>query len=150
MTWYFEGDEFTEENIPTGKVPVGFVYRITNLSDGREYIGKKNLSKPKTTYKMVLQKNGVKKRKKFKSFVSSDWLTYYGSNKELQEDVVKLGTGSFKREILCFCYTKGELSYKEAELQFKEEVLLHPEKYYNTWIMVRTRRDHIKGLLKNE
>lgn len=148
MTWIYNNKEFLEEDIPTEKVPVGFVYRITNLTDGREYIGKKNLAKPKTSVKTVTLKNGNKKKKKIKSFVSSDWMTYYGSNKELQEDVARLGSENFKREILCFCFTKGELSYKEAELQFKEEVLLHPEKYYNSWIMVRTRRDHIKGLVK--
>ena len=57
---------------------IGFVYLITNTATGRKYIGKKLAKFSKTSYKVVTQKNGVKKKKKIKSKVESDWKTYYG------------------------------------------------------------------------
>ena len=62
---------------------VGFVYLITNKSNSRMYVGKKLSKFSKTTYKMVKQKNGIKKRKKIRSKIDSDWLEYYGSSIEL-------------------------------------------------------------------
>jgi len=74
---------------------VGFVYLITNKANSRMYIGKKLAKFSKTTYKMVTQKNGVKKRKKIKSKIDSDWLDYYGSSIELNKDVESLGKENF-------------------------------------------------------
>ena len=47
-----------------------------------------------------------------------------------------LGKDSFKFKILRWCDSKWELSYYEARLQFKEEVLLRND-YYNGIINVR-------------
>ena len=112
---------------------VGFVYLITNQITGRKYIGKKNFYFSKTK-----QVKGKKKRYK----VESDWLDYYGSNKELSADVEKLGKENFKREILMLCNTKGDFAYYEAKLQFDNKVLESNE-YYNTWIMVRVHKKHL-------
>ena len=65
---------------------VGFVYCITNTETGRKYIGKKLSKFQKTKYKMVTLKSGIKKRKKIKSKVDSDWMEYYGSSLELSAD----------------------------------------------------------------
>lgn len=113
---------------------MAFVYRITNETDGRKYIGKK-------LFKFT--RSSKKKGKRVKKQVDSDWKDYYGSNKELLGDVEGLGKKSFKREILYLCKTKGEASYLEAKEQFACDALLS-EDYYNAWIMIRVRKSHVK------
>lgn len=125
---------------------VGFVYLITNKATSRMYIGKKLAKFSKTTYKMVTQKNGVKKRKKIKSKINSDWLDYYGSSIELNKDVESLGKDNFTREILFYCKSKAECSYIEAREQFGRKVL-ESDDYYNGQISVRVHGSHIKSKL---
>jgi hypothetical protein len=110
------------------------VYQITNLTNGRKYIGKKFFYSSKTR-----QVKGKKKRYK----ASSDWQTYYGSSAELAKDVLSLGHVKFNREILHLCQSKGECGYLEAKEQFIRGVM-ETDEYYNTWIMVRVRKSHIK------
>jgi hypothetical protein len=137
--WLYE-NEIVEE-LP--EKSVGFVYKITNLIDGRIYYGKKKSTFRKTALKTVTLKSGVKKKKKIRSEVSSDWKTYYGSSLELNTDVSNLGQENFKREILQHCYSLTELSYYESRIQFVTDCLLYPDKYYNSWISSRVRRDHL-------
>src|SRR5690554_2525437 len=105
MTWYYQGKEFTSEDIGDY---IGFVYLITNLVTGRKYIGKKLLK----TNRRIRRKTGRKVRRQIKE---SDWKEYYGSNDELKEDVKKYGKENFKREILHLCKTKGECSWYELK-----------------------------------
>ena len=123
---------------------VGFVYLITNTATGRKYIGKKLAKFSKTSYKVITQKNGVKKKKKIKSKVESDWQTYFGSNDVLNEDVNKLGKDNFTREILFYCNSKAQCSYIEAREQFTHKVLESTD-YYNGQISVRVHGSHILG-----
>jgi hypothetical protein len=123
---------------------VGFVYLITNKSSSRMYVGKKLSKFSKTTYKMVKQKNGTKKRKKIRSKIDSDWMEYYGSSLELNKDVESLGKDNFLREILFFCKSKAECSYVEAREQFTRKVL-ESDDFYNGQISVRVHGSHIKG-----
>ena len=111
-----------------------FVYLITNLRTGKMYVGKKLFKFTRTT---------KKKGKKVRKQDVSDWLDYYGSNKDLLNHVNILGKDSFKREILFLCKTKGEASYYEAKEQFARDALIS-EQYYNEWIMVRVRKSHVK------
>ena len=115
---------------------VGFVYLITNNLTGRKYIGKKLAKFSRTTYKVVKQKNGIKKKKRIRSKIDSDWQQYYGSSAELSADIEKLGTDNFTREILFYCNSKSECSYVEAREQFSRKVL-ESEDYYNGHIQVR-------------
>ena len=133
LNWIYKDKKFTEDLIGDN---YGFVYIITNLITNKKYIGKKFFYSSKTK-----QVKGKKKRFK----VSSDWQTYYGSNEELKKDVIIHGKENFKREILHLCLTKGTTGYLEAKEQFLNCVLEN-ENYYNTWIMVRVRDSHIKGL----
>ena len=140
MTWTHNGA--IVEVLPEDCI--GFVYLITNTSSGRKYIGKKLAKFSKTSYKVITQKNGVKKKKKIKSKVESDWQTYYGSNDVLNEDVNKLGKDKFTREILFYCNSKAQCSYIEAREQFTHKVLESTD-YYNGQISVRVHGSHILG-----
>lgn len=140
MTWTHNGA--IVEVLPDDCI--GFVYIITNTVTGRKYIGKKLAKFSKTTYKVVKQKNGIKKKKKIKTKVDSDWQTYYGSNDLLNEDVDKLGKDKFTREILFYCKSKAECSYIEAREQFTHKVLESTD-YYNGQISVRVHGSHILG-----
>ena len=132
INWIYKDTEFTEQDIGEN---YGFVYIITHLTTGKKYIGKKFFYSSRT--KVVKGK-----KKKFKVF--SDWQTYYGSNAELQNDVLIHGKENFKREILHLCKSKGECGYLEAKEQF-DRCVLESEDYYNAWIMVKVRKTHIKA-----
>jgi len=99
MTWYYQNN--LVEILP--EECVGFVYLITNNLSGRKYIGKKLAKFAKTSVKVVKQKNGIKKKKRIRTKVDSDWREYYGSSIELTADILKLGTENFSREILHYC-----------------------------------------------
>jgi len=132
MTWLFNNEPFLDpgENY-------GFVYIITNLIDGRKYIGKKFFWTSKRK-----QVNKVRKRYK----AESDWKEYWSSSDELKADIEKLGKEHFKREIIHLCKTKGVTNYLEAKEQFERAVLENKELWYNTWIMVRVSRTHLNKL----
>ena len=119
---------------------VGFVYQITNTTNGRMYIGKK-LARFKRSRPPL---KGRKNKRRYQ--VDSDWRDYYGSSDELSADILKLGKENFRREILFYCYSKAELSYVEAREQFARKVLESNE-YYNGHIRVRV---HGKGIIKNQ
>ena len=123
---------------------VGFVYLITNITNGRKYIGKKLAKFSRTTTKTVVLKNGTKKKKKVRSKIDSDWVDYYGSSNELNKDIELLGKENFTREILFYCKSKAECSYIEAREQFTRRVL-ESDEYYNNNIMCRIHGSHIKG-----
>ena len=131
LIWQYDGKDFTEDLSGNN---YGFVYQIKNLTSDRKYIGKKFFYSAKTQ-----QVKG--KKKKYKA--PSDWQTYYGSSDILKQDVLSLGHENFSREILHLCQSKGECGYLEAKEQFIRGVM-ESEDYYNTWIMVRVRKSHIK------
>ena len=141
--WIYKDQEISE--LPEDCV--GFVYQITNTTNGRMYIGKK-LARFKKARPPL--KGRVNKRR---YTVDSDWQEYYGSSDALNEDIEKLGREKFKREILFYCKSKAELSYIEAREQFARKVL-ETDDYYNGHIRVRIhgsgilREKSTKGILK--
>ena len=144
MTWLYQSQ--TVETLPEDCV--GFVYIITNITNGRMYIGKKLAKFSKTTYKTVKLKNGNKKKKKIRSKVDSDWQDYYGSSPNLTLDIEQLGKDKFTREILYYCASKSECSYVEAREQFSRRVL-ESNDYYNGHIQVRVHGSHIRKLTES-
>lgn len=136
ITWIYDNKPIEETDI---EGYLGYVYLITNLTNGKKYIGKKLLKSRKT--KMV-------KGKKKKILVDSDWKKYWGSNKVLIEDVKTLGEDNFKRVILRLCRSKGEANYWEAKYQMSAGVL-ESDLYYNEWIMCKIHKSHVLKKVDN-
>ena len=130
MTWVYNDSPIEELD----DTYCGFVYLIINKLNNKQYIGKKLLKFKKTK---------VVKGKKKKYYAESDWKTYWSSSDILKKEVLEFGEENFERRILRFCHNKGELSYWEAKYQFQLDVLLHPDKFYNEWISIKTRRSHL-------
>ena len=136
MQWTYK-EEIVNE-VPEGVV--GFVYQITNTTNGRKYIGKKLAEFKKARPPL---KGRVNKRR---YTVESDWKEYFGSSDALTEDVQKLGKDNFTREILFYCKSRAELSYIEAREQFARKVL-ETDDYYNGHIRVRI---HGSGIIREK
>ena len=114
---------------------MGFVYLLTHIPTGKQYIGKKLFWFAGT--KQV--KGKIKKVKK-----ESDWKTYHSSCEEIVESVKANGPQDWKREILHYAKTKGTLNYLEAREQMDRRVLENPDKYINGIISCRIHWSHVK------
>ena len=110
----------------------GMVYLILNLTNGKQYIGKK------TFWKKIKRKPLKGKKRVRRDKVKSDYESYWGSSEALKEDVAKLGPDKFKRYCLKVCKTKWDLAYEELLEQINREVLFN-EGYYNNIIHVRLK-----------
>ena len=132
--WLYEGKPFTTHDINDF---FGYVYRIINLQNGREYIGRKYFWKFRTP-----------KGKKRKVKSESDWKKYYGSCPELKEEIQQLGRQNFSRTILSLHKTAGKTNYEETKQLFTKAVLTEQlddgtPKYYNSNILSRYfRKDY--------
>jgi len=135
--WIFEGTPFLSENIDDN---FGFVYLITNLQNGRQYIGRKYFWQFRTP-----------KGKKRKVKSESDWKKYYGSCPELKEDIERLGRQNFSRTILSLHKTAGKTNFEETRQLFIHGVLTESldtggPAYYNSNILSRYfRKDYYDG-----
>ena len=121
--WTYQGSTFTSADIDGF---FGYVYRITNLQSGKQYIGRK--------YFYQFRKPRGKSRKVRSE---SDWKKYYGSSDELNTDRKSLGNDSFRREIISLHTTKGWVNYEETKQLFLNNVLSEDENYYNSNILGR-------------
>jgi hypothetical protein len=119
--------------IEEGNIPYGFLYKITCIPTGKKYIGKKQC-------KSILKRRPLKgKKNKRHEVIETDWKTYTSSSRELNEDILKYGKDSFSFEIIEICDSKFALAYREAKIQFEEEVLLRDD-YYNGIINLRVSK----------
>lgn len=75
------------------------IYRVTNLVNGKIYIGK------------------------HQTFDIND--SYYGSGRAIQAAIKKYGKGSFTKEVLFVFETEAEMNAKEKELVNEQFVLSH-------------------------
>jgi len=110
--------------------PYGFVYQITNLTNNRKYIGKKQCVSVKKLKPLKGKKN------KRHILTETDWKSYTSSSRELNEDINTQGKEKFQFEILKWCNSKSEMSYYEAKFQFDNDVLLN-DNFYNGIINIR-------------
>jgi len=140
--WYYKGQPFTAEYaqqmIDEGYI--GIIYEITDNLTAKKYIGKKLI-----TCKRRLPPLKGQKKKRIKN-AQTDWQKYFGSS-ELVQALVEERSNDFSREVLLLCKSKGELNYREAEMQFAREVLLKDE-YYNNFIGVKIHGKHVTSLRK--
>jgi len=129
--WTYQGTTFTSADINDF---FGFVYRITNLQTGKQYIGRKYFwqkRKPRTGGRRVTSE--------------SDWKKYYGSSKELNEERKSVGNNTFLREIISIHKTLGQVNYEETRQLFINNVLTEADengtpKFYNSNILGRYMR----------
>ena len=128
--WTYEGANFTSDDINDF---FGYVYRITNLTTGKQYIGRKYFTQRRKP------RSGKGKRR-----VTSerDWKKYYGSSAELKADIKNFGKSNFKREIISLHSTLGKVNYEETKQLFLNNVLIEAlddgtPAYYNSNILGR-------------
>ena len=119
--WLYKNKKI--EEAPDGAF--GFVYCITNKKSGKMYIGRKYLGKTRR-----VKRKGNKRRRVIRK--DSDWRTYIGSSKLLQEHIDK-NKSNFKFEILAFGKTKGQVNYMEENLHHRYHVSCN-ERFYNDCI----------------
>ena len=129
--WIYEGAPFTSDDIGDY---YGFVYRITNTTTQKSYIGRKYFWQKR-------KPRGGKRR----VTSESDWKRYYGSSGDLKQDIRSLGRGSFRREILSLHTTLGKVNYEETKQLFLHNVLMEAlddgtPMYYNSNILGRYMR----------
>lgn len=126
--WTYNGKYFESDDIGDS---YGFVYRITNLGNGKQYIGRKYFWQHR-------KPRGKSRRVKSES----DWKKYYGSSDELNTDRKEIGNEYFRREILSLHKTKGQVNYEETKQLFLNNVLTEAlddggPLYYNSNILGR-------------
>ena len=110
MKWKLFKDEFDIKDFH------GFCYLIINKQTGQKYIGKKSF--------WSVRRVKVKDRKNRKIIrKESDWKTYTGSSRWLNEDIDQYGIDNFEFIMLSMHESKAALSYREIELQIKLDVL---------------------------
>ena len=129
--WIYEGAPFTSDDIGDY---YGFVYRITNTTTQKSYIGRKYFYQKR-------KPRGGKRR----VTSESDWKRYYGSSDDLKQDIRSLGRGSFRREILSLHTTLGKVNYEETKQLFLHNVLMEAlddgtPMHYNSNILGRYMR----------
>jgi len=124
--WFYQNKEVSSiEDFPEGCY--GFVYKITNKTTGKFYIGRKILSNKltvKLTKKELSEQAGPgRKPTKKKVQKESNWKHYWGSCKPLLAEIKQLGEDKFEREIIKLCFSKKQLTYYEIAYQCKLDVL---------------------------
>ena len=129
--WIYKGGIFNSDDIGDN---YGFVYRITNTTSSKSYIGRK----------YFVQKRKPKGGKR-RVTSESNWKQYYVSSDELKQDIRRDGKNTFKREILSLHRTLGKVNYEETKQLFLHNVLAEKlddgsPAYYNNNILGRYYR----------
>ena len=126
--WNCELDAIPEDAL-------GFVYRITEKSTDKFYIGIKQL------YKQIKRPPLKGKKRKRICQLESDWRTYCSSSGVISESIQENEDG-FHFEILSFHPSKSALKIEEARLVI--ENIYNPQ-CYNEVVNLRVRISKSKG-----
>lgn len=156
MSWIYNGVKLStlkEVEKLVGFTPYGFIYKIVT-TEGREYIGQKNLKSRRTKIigkrqleaegKGAFRKKRNKKTKEWRYYqtiiTESNWLSYTGSSKPLEADI-KNGT-KYTKYILCFVKKKTLMHYEETKAILCTGAL-EDTKYYNDHALGRFYKKNI-------
>lgn len=103
----------------------GFIYRITHVPSGREYIGKKQFYNSKREYGCSKRcTDRQSKDFKLKCWTHSNWRIYKGSSPSLKKYMEELNDDSqFTYEIICQCRSKALLHYMELKILWECDVM---------------------------
>jgi len=139
MNWIYKQHEINDITQFPDKT-FGFVYITTHKPTGKSYIGKKVLfhnQKKKLGKKELAALTGVVgRRPSYKLIVKeSDWLKYYGSQKDIKQLLLEGKKDEFERTILKMCLTKKSLTYFEIKYQMLYQVLEKPDEFFNDNIL---------------
>jgi|TARA_R100000081_G_C4813497_1_gene172985 hypothetical protein len=118
----------------------GFIYLVTHKPTNKSYIGKKVLyhTRKQKIGKRELQRleKAVGRRPSYKLVVKeSDWLNYYGSQKEIKNLLLEGKKDEFERIILKLSPSKKLLTYYEVKFQMIYQVLEKPDEFFNDNIL---------------
>lgn len=133
VNWTYNQQEVKSiGDVPTDSI--GFIYIVRNITKNKFYIGRKSffsernqqVSKAvydrlkkegelvtKTKNKAKSKKGSIVWRYKKKTRKETNWKVYTGSSEQLNKDI-KSGD-VYSKEIICFCRTKKEISYRELK-----------------------------------
>jgi hypothetical protein len=134
--WIYKGNIFDSDDIGNH---YGFVYCITNTTNGKQYIGRKYFVQKR-------KPRGAKRR----VTSESNWKRYFGSSEELKQDIKRMGEENFRREIISLHTTLGRVNYEETKQLFLHNVLAEKLEngfpaYYNSNILGRYyRKDYFE------
>tara|TARA_B100001057_G_scaffold106373_1_gene103990 strand:+ start:161 stop:595 length:435 start_codon:yes stop_codon:yes gene_type:complete len=134
--WIYKGNIFDSDDIGNH---YGFVYCITNTTNGKQYIGRKYFVQKR-------KPRGAKRR----VTSESNWKRYFGSSAELKQDIKQMGEENFRREIISLHTTLGRVNYEETKQLFLHNVLAEKLEngfpaYYNSNILGRYyRKDYFE------
>lgn len=109
------------------------VYIINSKIDDKYYVGVKKLLKR-------VKRKPLKNKKRGKVvYKDNGLLTYYGSSKNLLEDIAKNGKESYTRTVLHLCQSQSESKYLELCEQVARNVLFDKNSY-NSIVNLRVGR----------
>lgn len=131
------------------KEAVGFIYRIID-ENGRQYIGQKSLytKRKKHFGKRKLSEIQDKRKKTYEYVIKeSNWLSYTGSNKELNENIKK-GL-QYTKQILKYCFSKKQLNYYETKYLMIFGVIEPGNNSYNANVQGKFYRKDLENNFDN-
>lgn len=141
--WTYQGTEITSmTELPNSEALFGFVYKIFDNINRKTYIGRKNFH---TVRKKKLTKKEISTDKRLKTYKSvkkeGTWMNYWGSNKELLEQIKLHGEEHFTRKIIEIAYTPKQLTFLELQELILNRVLFDESSYNDNILGKFFRRD---------
>jgi hypothetical protein len=127
--WLFQKKPFLQQDYEKIKEECyGFLYKITAFAEGKYtyYWGRKAFTHTKRSKLSKKARVGTRKRIKVEK-IDSKWEVYKGSSKPLLKYLDENPEALLIKEIVLFCKTRSDLTYRETELLIDEDVLFRDD-----------------------